>query len=1291
MKIRQIPPFLFFFLWALGVSATPCGGPYERACCTLALEFANSGGACDWGQVEMGKCEEGTPGDCICNHGAGFLGIPVRSSGICVPISPCGAEGERACCFGERLTTCDPGLHEVTGCVGNCACGHNNGNIKSNGRCYRPQFMSEPQVNWTAAQPSGSGCELRGYADIHMHLFADIAHGGGVLHGSACPRVEGQLFCDEAYQGQIGLGDCSTSYCDAEGVTDVNVALSSCHATYHDLRTKSGGYLSAPAPAPFGCPLHDPACGNKVDHMNHTFGETPIATGTRDPGRGNLGAPLFNGWPHASSTVHQQAYYKWLERAWRGGLRLIVQMAVNNTALCRTNNRLSNVDCSDSMASIDQQLQAAYDFQDYIDQVSGGTGQGWFRIVRSPIEARQVVGEGKLAVVLGIEVDHLFNCKFPASQCTRTLFNELINCNFTTDTIECKDPENPGLSSAQWIQSQVDYYYDEWGVRHIFPVHNFDNSFGGTATWNATVELGNRDTEGHWYKTKNCATDYGADLSNLGTAGSWFTNLFGFGNVEPVPYRGYPTCNQFGLFPLGEVLIDRLMSKGMLIDIDHMSAQAITDVIEYLTSQEQSYPLVASHVLPKDLYAYHGRHERMRSQQHLNKIALWGGIVGLMLKDDHLDESEDSVYYDRKTLQYPGSSIKNDCSHSSTTFAQAYLYGVDQTNGRIALGSDFNGIAGHFGPRFGQEACGLHYDQIQNQYHSSSPLQYPFQLDQFGTLDKQVSGQRTFDYNYDGLAHVGLIPDLIADIQHLGLTAQQLDPLFRSAESYIQAWERAAREPVRTGCYQCQWDDETPPVLSCPPHQTVTCSGDLTAVSFTPATATDDCELLTQPQCTLSTNASLPPGSHQVECVAYDTSNHEGTCSFNIHVVDMNPPILDDAPKPITVECESSQGTRVLLPIPGVSDQCDSDPSLTNDAPDPFPPYQSTLVTWTARDDYGLSSTTQQIVTVIDTQPPQLSPTRDIILECNHPDGAIWKSSKPEAWDLCDKDLEFSIDAPWIIPLGQHHYTWSARDNAGNSASTPQAIEVVDTTPPYLSCPRDRVIFECSEPNGMSSNDIRFNEWRASLRSSDQCSDSLQINMSTPNFFSVDTVSQVHTSVTDDQGLSTQCLIDIVVQDTTAPQITSLTLTPDVLWPKNRQFVTITTDWVADDICDQNLTYELVSVSSSDGEIDGDVQLSPNGEIQLRATHSPSAFSRIYTLQYKVFDDAGNHSRITKTVIVPESLSHASSTPEPNPPSHSNGGQGDHPPGRSVVKPERSQSQTSAQDAQANKPKQAIK
>ena len=48
--------------------------------------------------------------------------------------------------------------------------------------------------------------------------------------------------------------------------------------------------------------------------------------------------------------------------------------------------------------------------QDYIDAKSGGAGLGWYRIVRDPEEASRTIAAGKLAVVLGSEVDHLFNC-----------------------------------------------------------------------------------------------------------------------------------------------------------------------------------------------------------------------------------------------------------------------------------------------------------------------------------------------------------------------------------------------------------------------------------------------------------------------------------------------------------------------------------------------------------------------------------------------------------------------------------------------------------------------------------------------------------------------------------------------------------------------------------------------------------------------------------------------------------------------------------------------------------------
>lgn len=88
---------------------------------------------------------------------------------------------------------------------------------------------------------------------------------------------------------------------------------------------------------------------------------------------------------------------------------MMVMLAVNDEFLCRKANRLPGRTCND-MEAVDLQLRAAKDMEAYVDATSGGPGAGWYRIVRSPSEARAAIEAGKLAVVLGIEVDYLFNC-----------------------------------------------------------------------------------------------------------------------------------------------------------------------------------------------------------------------------------------------------------------------------------------------------------------------------------------------------------------------------------------------------------------------------------------------------------------------------------------------------------------------------------------------------------------------------------------------------------------------------------------------------------------------------------------------------------------------------------------------------------------------------------------------------------------------------------------------------------------------------------------------------------------
>ncbi len=99
-----------------------------------------------------------------------------------------------------------------------------------------------------------------------------------------------------------------------------------------------------------------------------------------------------------------------------------------------------------------------------------------------------------------------------------------------------------------------------------------------------------------------------------------------------------------------------------------------------------------------------------------------------------------------------------------------------------------------------------------------------------GRFRRQETGERTFDFNTDGLAHVGLLPDFMADLKNVGVSKEELDPLFRSAETYIRMWERIEN---------CT-PDLTPPEVWCNASQTIRPSS--TPVTFT-ATATDKCGL----------------------------------------------------------------------------------------------------------------------------------------------------------------------------------------------------------------------------------------------------------------------------------------------------------------------------------------------------------------------------------------------------------------------------------------------------------------
>jgi hypothetical protein len=50
--------------------------------------------------------------------------------------------------------------------------------------------------------------------------------------------------------------------------------------------------------------------------------------------------------------------------------------------------------------------------------------------------------------------------------------------------------------------------------------------------------------------------------------------------------------------------------------------------------------------------------------------------------------------------------------------------------------------------------------------------------------------RRDFDINLDGMAHSGMLLDFLQEVRNIDLSAADLAPLFRSADDYVEMWER---------------------------------------------------------------------------------------------------------------------------------------------------------------------------------------------------------------------------------------------------------------------------------------------------------------------------------------------------------------------------------------------------------------------------------------------------------------------------------------------------------------------
>ena len=143
-------------------------------------------------------------------------------------------------------------------------------------------------------------------------------------------------------------------------------------------------------------------------------------------------------------------------------------------------------------------------------------------------------------------------------------------------------------------------------------------------------------------------------------------------------------ANARGLNPYGKILLEEMMARGMIIDVDHMSEKATDSALELV--ERNHYPVICSHTWFRDLlYSAdtefdHVRHETYGTSDvhkiaheagkrgdQIERISRLGGIISPIINQGDIAGLRHAMPESAHKIPHPNAG-------SSTAWAQAYLW-----------------------------------------------------------------------------------------------------------------------------------------------------------------------------------------------------------------------------------------------------------------------------------------------------------------------------------------------------------------------------------------------------------------------------------------------------------------------------------------------------------------------------------------------------------------------------------------------------------------------------------------
>ncbi|GJM63202.1 HYR domain-containing protein [Persicobacter diffluens] len=321
--------------------------------------------------------------------------------------------------------------------------------------------------------------------------------------------------------------------------------------------------------------------------------------------------------------------------------------------------------------------------------------------------------------------------------------------------------------------------------------------------------------------------------------------------------------------------------------------------------------------------------------------------------------------------------------------------------------------------------------------------------------------------------------------------------------------------------------DNILPEITAPADRTVNLVTDCEIIipDFGTAVVTDNCTV-DYSRLTHDAPAVFPLGETNVKWLYQDKAGNVVTVVQKITVVDDRKPVITNMPTLEPIPATQGQcGAQVNWTAPTASDNCELLSFSSDIPPNSFFSIGTTMVTYTAVDRGGNTTTATFEVTVEDREAPEIicPATIHLFPELGLTYALVGQLQDPQVNTTCNEVVTITNDAPAQLHFGTHQINWTVTDNAGNVATCQQTIVVDDPADLTIikDCPKDFSGYadegECDL--ALKLNEPVLNDWVLNATiTSDQ-----------PEFFPIGT-TLVTWTVTDAWGNTETCQQSIAVE-----------------------------------------------------------------------------------------------------------------------------------------------------------------